>query len=42
LDIAPDAASRVRSFELLAEGCDLVADLPAAPVEEAREITAAR
>ena len=40
LDIAPDAASRVRSFELLAEGCDLVADPPAAPVEAVHEVTA--
>ncbi len=39
LDIAPDAASRVRSFELLAEGCDLVADSPVMPVEAVREIT---
>lgn len=39
LDISPDAASRLRSFELLAEGCDLVADLPATPVEPTREVT---
>ena len=39
LDIAPDAASRLRSFELLAEGCDLVVDPPAIPVEAVREIT---
>jgi alkanesulfonate monooxygenase SsuD/methylene tetrahydromethanopterin reductase-like flavin-dependent oxidoreductase (luciferase family) len=39
LDISPDAASRLRSFELLADGCDLVADLPDTPVEAIREVT---